>query len=304
MALFSYHQHSSEMFLGFIIFLVFKGVLGATFTFVNKCDYTIWPGILGKPDLGSTGFELKKGASRSFQAPAGWSGRFWARTDCKFDDSGHGTCGTGDCGSGSIDCNGLGANPPATLAEFTLGSGSQDYYDVSLVDGYNLPMMVEANGGSGTCASTGCVADLNRRCPSELKVDGGDACNSACRAFGTPEYCCNGAFGSPSTCKPSTYSQMFKSACPKSYSYAYDDATSTFTCTGADYTVTFCPSSSPSLKSLMGSGSDSGSSVEQAALATSSWLANLATGDSIRIQPCAAALFVALNLILSLLVYL
>ncbi|PQP96330.1 thaumatin-like protein 1b [Prunus yedoensis var. nudiflora] len=41
---------------------------------------------------------------------------------------------------------------------------------------------------------------------------------------------------------------MFKAACPKSYSYAYDDATSTFTCTGADYTVTFCPSS-PSLKS-------------------------------------------------------
>ncbi|KAI4327741.1 hypothetical protein L6164_020166 [Bauhinia variegata] len=304
------------MFLGFILFLVFKGISGATFTLVNKCDYTIWPGILGKPDIGSTGFELKKGNSRSFQAPTGWSGRFWARTECKFDDSGHGTCGTGDCSSGSIDCNGIGATPPATLAEFTLGTGSQDYYDVSLVDGYNLPMMVEASGGSGACASTGCVADLNRRCPSELRTDSGDACKSACGAFGTPEYCCNGAFGSPSTCKPSMYSQMFKSACPKSYSYAYDDATSTFTCTGADYTVTFCPSSSPILKSSTdsspkpigsttdGSGSNSQPPVEQAALATTSWLANLATGDSTRIQLCAAALLVALNLILSLLVYL
>jgi len=39
---------------------------------------------------------------------------------------------------------------------------------------------------------------------------------------------------------------MFKAACSRSYSY--DDASSTFTCTAADYTVTFCPSS-PSKKS-------------------------------------------------------
>ncbi|CAI0475900.1 unnamed protein product [Linum tenue] len=44
------------------------------------------------------------------------------------------------------------------------------------------------------------------------------------------------------------YSSVFKSACPKSYSYAYDDATSTFTCSAADYTVAFCPTL-PSLKS-------------------------------------------------------
>ncbi|KAM0972716.1 hypothetical protein ACFX13_016397 [Malus domestica] len=35
---------------------------------------------------------------------------------------------------------------------------------------------------------------------------------------------------------------MFKSACPRSYSYAYNDVTSTFTCSGADYIITFCPS--------------------------------------------------------------
>ena len=43
---------------------------------------------------------------------------------------------------------------------------------------------------------------------------------------------------------------MFKAACPRSYSYAFDDPTSTFTCAGGpDYTVTFCPGSSPSQKS-------------------------------------------------------
>lgn len=238
-----------NMFLCFCFW--FAGVSGATFTFVNKCDFTVWPGILasaGSPKLDSTGFELTKGSSRSFQAPTGWSGRFWARTGCSFDPSGLGSCATADCGSGQLECNGAGAAPPATLAEFTLGSSSGatlDFYDVSLVDGYNLPMIVEGSGGSGTCATTGCATDLNRSCPNELKVDNGDACKSACDAFGTPEYCCSGAYASPSTCKPSMYSQLFKSACPKSYSYAYDDASSTFTCTGADYTITFCASLLP-----------------------------------------------------------
>ncbi|CAN1276471.1 Thaumatin-like protein 1 [Linum perenne] len=190
---------------------LFTGVFAATFTFVNRCEYTLWPGILanaGSPKLDSTGFPLPQGSTRAFQAPTGWSGRFWARTGCTFDDSGSGSCQTGDCGSGLIECNGLGAAPPATLAEFTLGSGGgMDFYDVSLVDGYNVPMVVEGSGGSGPCGSTGCTSDLNQQCPDELKA-----------------------------------------ACPRSYSYAYDDATSTFTCTGADYTVTFCPSS-PSQKS-------------------------------------------------------
>ncbi|KAL3527220.1 hypothetical protein ACH5RR_011876 [Cinchona calisaya] len=267
-------------------------VSGATFTFVNKCNQTVWPGSLGNPGLRSTGFELQKGTSRSFQAPTGWSGRFWGRTGCNFDGSGHGRCSTGDCGSGKMECDGAGANPPATLAEFTLGSGSQDFYDVSLVDGYNLPMMVEPSGGSGSCASTGCTEDLNLKCPNELRIEGGGACRSACDAFGTPEYCCKGEYASPSTCSPSVYSQIFKSACPTSYSYAYDDATSTFTCTAADYTITFCPSSSSGQKASKsegsapdGSGSESGSgsgSAQEAMLADGSWLAKLATGDSIR----------------------
>ncbi|KAK8569343.1 hypothetical protein V6N13_107186 [Hibiscus sabdariffa] len=281
-----------------------QGAMAATFTFVNKCDYTVWPGILANPGsskLESTGFELMKGGSRSFQAPTGWAGRFWGRTGCSFDDSGLGSCTTGDCGSGEVECNGAGAIPPATLAEFTLGSGSQDFYDVSLVDGYNLPMIVEGNGGSGECATTGCVTDLNKRCPSELKTDGGDACKSACDAFGKPEYCCSGTYNSPAACKPSMYSLVFKSACPKSYSYAFDDATSTFTCTAADYTITFCPNS-PSLKSsndpspnTTGSTDESGSDPNpdpmQASSLDSQLLANLATGDSTKTQPFSGTQF-------------
>jgi hypothetical protein len=37
-------------------------------------------------------------------------------------------------------------------------------------------------------------------------------------------------------------SYLFKRACPQAYSYAHDDASSTFTCTNqTKYTVTFCP---------------------------------------------------------------
>uniref|UniRef100_A0A2N9I3C5 Thaumatin-like protein n=2 Tax=Fagus sylvatica TaxID=28930 RepID=A0A2N9I3C5_FAGSY len=322
MGSFSWLSSTPILSITLLLLLTSKGVLGATFTFVNRCENTVWPGILanaGTPRLDSTGFELPKDTSRSFQAPTGWSGRFWARTGCNFDGSGAGSCLTGDCGSGQVECNGFGAAPPATLAEFTLGSGGQDFYDVSLVDGYNLPMIVEGSGGSGLCTPTGCVTDLNQQCPAELRVGEGDACKSACEAFGTPEYCCSGAYGSPATCRPSMYSEMFKAACPKSYSYAYDDATSTFTCTGADYTVTFCPSS-PSQKSsrdstpmttatsqgagsqtgsgytvsgsgtvagysVSGSGSGSGSEsgAGEAELADGSWLAGLAMGDSPRI---------------------
>ncbi|GAU12268.1 hypothetical protein TSUD_02350 [Trifolium subterraneum] len=176
------------------------------------------------------------------------------------DTTGKFSCVTGDCGSGKVECSGNGAAPPATLAEFTLdGSGGLDFFDVSLVDGYNVPMMVAPQGGSGEkCTTTGCIDDLNGACPSELRVmsvDGkeGVACKSACEAFNSPEYCCSGAYGTPDTCKPSSYSELFKNACPRAYSYAYDDKTSTFTCANAvDYTITFCSSPTTSQKATQG----------------------------------------------------
>ncbi|XP_002510549.2 thaumatin-like protein 1 [Ricinus communis] len=289
---------TSALYITLITLIAFcRGVSGATFTLINRCGYTVWPGILanaGSPALESTGFELPSGGSQSFQSPPNWSGRFWGRTGCTFDPvTGQGTCLTGDCGSNLIACNGQNAKPPATLAEFTIRSGTQDFYDVSLVDGYNLPMIVEPNGGSGTCLSTGCVTDLNQQCPNELRVGSGEACKSACEAFGTPEYCCSGAYATPDTCKPSIYSQMFKAACPRSYSYAYDDPTSTFTCTGADYVITFCPSLAsqksatprdPSQTTTVTStstenGSGNGSGDDQTG-DNISWLPNFFTGRS------------------------
>lgn len=251
----------------FILYLLtiqisISGVLSTTFSIVNKCEYTVWPGILsnaGVPPLPATGFVLAAGDSKTISAPGSWGGRFWGRTHCSQDSNGKFSCLTGDCGSDKVECGGNGAKPPATLAEFTLdGASGLDFFDVSLVDGYNIPMLVVPQGGTGEkCVSTGCVVDLNGACPQELKVfsvDGGEnvACKSACEAFNAPQYCCSGEYATPDTCKPSAYSQVFKSACPRAYSYAYDDKTSTFTCADADYIITFCPSPNTSQKSTEG----------------------------------------------------
>ncbi|KAJ7528447.1 hypothetical protein O6H91_15G004800 [Diphasiastrum complanatum] len=223
----------------------------------NKCTIPVWVGTqsnAGQPVLGDANVALEPGMSATVATPPGWAGRFWGRTGCTFDSTtGQGTCLTGDCG-GELQCSGVGGDPPATLAEFTLfGADGLDFYDVSLVDGYNLPLAVAPTtppinpelSSDYSCGSAGCTGDLNENCPTELQVlgSGGQVvgCRSACSAFGTPEYCCTGDFGSPTTCLPTSFSQAFKSACPRAYSYAYDDASSTFTCVGSSYILTFCP---------------------------------------------------------------
>ncbi|XP_048232340.1 pathogenesis-related thaumatin-like protein 3.5 isoform X2 [Ricinus communis] len=211
------------------------------FTIINYCKETVWPGITPGENFNEGGFPLKPGQSIVFNAPVGWSGRIWGRTGCNFDKNGNGTCQTGACGT-SLKCSGAGQTP-ASLAEFTLAA--LDFYDVSLVDGFNLPISVTPINGNGNCSVAGCNADLRTNCPSELSVKSKGkviACRSACDVFNTDEYCCRGVYGNPVVCQPTYYSKKFKEACPTAYSYAYDDPTSIFTCSGTDYVISFCSS--------------------------------------------------------------
>lgn len=232
-----------------LAFLFINGGFSATVTFTNKCPYTVWPGTLTgdqKPQLSSTGFELAQGATFSLDLPSPWSGRFWARTGCA-NNNGKFSCATADCASGQVGCNGAGAVPPASLIELTVApNGGQDFYDVSNVDGFNVPMSIAPQGGSGECKPSSCPANINGACPAQLQVKGSDgsviACKSACLAFNQPQYCCTGDFNNANTCKPTEYSTFFKNQCPLAYSYAYDDKDSTFTCSGGpNYAITFCP---------------------------------------------------------------
>ncbi|KAJ0984481.1 hypothetical protein J5N97_002837 [Dioscorea zingiberensis] len=151
------------------------GSQATTLALYNKCKQTVWPGIqpsAGRPVLARGGFRLLPNQAYSIRLPAGWSGRIWGRQDCSFDPAtGRGHCATGDCG-GTLYCNGAGGAPPATLAEITIGE--QDFYDVSLVDGYNLAISMTPFRGKGKCGYAGCVSDLNEVCPAGLAVRSGE----------------------------------------------------------------------------------------------------------------------------------
>lgn len=196
------------------------------FRFINDCEFTVWVGTIGNPiapekpcagDQDCTaeqtcnpgnelctwtapqggGWELPAGQTQQVVLPPSWGGRFWPRTGCEgFNEQGVPACQTGDCG-GHLGCPaGVGGTPPATLAEFTLipteAPIGLDFYDVSNVDGSNIPLRIDAapdtflvDPPDGTnvdyyCGSPGCTADcgplqpcpwdLDEVCPPELQV--------------------------------------------------------------------------------------------------------------------------------------
>ncbi len=225
-----------------------------TVTFVNDTQQTIWVGAgeqTPKPALATTGWVLPVGRSLAITVPDKWNGRFWGRTGCGFNSSGGGHCQTGDC-AGRFQCAQYGTIP-ATLAEFNLNSWNNlDFYDVSMVDGSNLPMYINIAKGatkdpisSTGCSAAGCTKPV--ACPAALQIKAGGSvvgCESACGIFGTDQYCCRGQWAARSACLPAQwpvdYAAVFKTAEPFAYSYVDDDATSTFTCSGeCNYRITF-----------------------------------------------------------------
>ncbi|GAB4833846.1 hypothetical protein Ancab_032093 [Ancistrocladus abbreviatus] len=217
---------------------------------VNNCNDQIWPAILGgagHPTPYNGGFHLSSGEEAVLDLPEKWSGRIWGRQGCNFNTNGTGFCETGDC-SGHLRCNGLGGEPPFTVLEMTFGSSTSPlhFYDVSLVDGFNLPISMKPVGGGIGCGVASCEVDLNICCPSALEVKKGTkvvGCKSACLAIQSPKYCCTGEFSNPKTCKPTVFSHLFKAICPKAYTYAFDDISSLNKCRASRYVVTFCPPS-------------------------------------------------------------
>ncbi|TFY83991.1 hypothetical protein EWM64_g20 [Hericium alpestre] len=196
-----------------------------TFTVYNACPFTIWPAMFTDLNVApnvpayQTGWEAAAYTAVSFSVPDNWkAGRIWGV-------------------------------PPATVAEWTLqGDGNQDFYDVSLVDGYNLPMSITNNKG---CHVANCAVDLGPNCPDPLKGPFDSTgfpvgCKSACSANldGNPGM--NSYLVSFRADNQSVSHSYFKGNCPNSYAYAYDESSGTaiWTCDSglnADYTLTFCP---------------------------------------------------------------
>ncbi len=228
------------------------GVGARKVTFVSKVSQTIW--VAASPDkahpLKATGWVLRPGHSVTIIVPNHWNGRFWGRTGCVF-RHGRGHCQTGDC-AGMLQCAGWGT-VPATLAEYDLDAWhGLDFYDVSMVDGSNLPMYINVTHGKAAkkvsasgCIPAGCTKPVD--CPKVLQVKAGGkvvGCESACARFGTDQYCCRGQWAARSKCNPAKwpvdYARVFKRAEPYAYSYFYDDATSVYVCSGScDYRIVF-----------------------------------------------------------------
>ena len=224
-------------------------------TFVNQMAETIW--VAAAPNaatpLAATGWVLPAGHSVTISTPNNLNTRFWGRTGCVFNRQGVGHCQTGDCG-GLFQCKGWGTIP-ATLAEVNFDAWDNlDFYDVSMVDGSNLPMYINiTKSPDGTvdkissdgCVPAGCTKPV--ACPSVLDVKVGGAvvgCISACARLGGAQYCCQGPYAPRADCDPAKwpvdYAAVFKRAEPYAYSYVDDDATSVFTCKGeCDYRITF-----------------------------------------------------------------
>lgn len=222
-----------------------------TFYVHNKCSFPIWPATApntGHSVIADGGFYLPPGLTQCIDAPWTWNGRIWARTGCNFEsNSWNSACETGDC-DGRLACNGLIGTPPVTLIEVALQADKTkpNFYDISLVDGYNLPVSVTTKPILAKCSIPGCHKDLKSFCPRELQVvnKNGEivACKSACLAFDTDSFCCRNEYGSPEKCKPNLYSKIFKEACPSYYSYAFDMPPTLVNCASKVYVITFCPS--------------------------------------------------------------
>jgi hypothetical protein len=229
----------------------FPASAGATtFTVRNNCTYTVYPGIFPASVFQNGGWTLAPGASSTFTVPSGSVGRLWGRTGCNTGTS-PARCTTGSCGGTGLQCAGTTGQPNTSLFEWNINANGTDWYDVSYVDAVDNPVGVSVTNGSCFSPSS-CGASVISSCPADLRS--GNVCLSPCTRFNTDQFCCRGAFGTPQTCVVANWSQTAQtyvnnihSICPRQYSYAYDEVAggALHTCpTGANYTITFCPSGS------------------------------------------------------------
>jgi hypothetical protein len=201
--------------------------------------------------------------SATVSVPNNWTaGRIWGRTHC---NTSTGNCLTGDCGN-KIACNGATGIPPATLAEWTLaGANNNDYYDLSLVDGFNCTMTMSSSKG---CACPQCTGNANVGCPQPIY------------SGSTVIACKNGS--------PYTYRTFFKGKCPNAYSYDYDDASSTYTCAnGGNYTLGINVAESTSSSSTSTSSTSTSSTSSGATTIVSGGLyklVNVTSGKAIDVS--------------------
>lgn len=243
-------------------------------TVANECTAPIW--LVLQPNRGGSSLaaepvRLAPATKQAFGiADRGWAGRLWAKTGC---DAAGRNCQAGEAVE---PCPANGCQPPAdTKVEIFFPDNSgpdRAFYDVSLVDGYSLPVAVVPNGAAtGRCQPIRCEPSL-ADCPAEeiaglgdLRVRSGDItvqCLSPSKRWnwptplglGRPEQeplglavCCPTPPVSARDCREGVISRTHflhtvRRGCPGAYAFAYDDDVGLHNCQAhTSFTVRFCP---------------------------------------------------------------
>ena len=136
---------------------------GTQLSVKNNCPSTIWLAMTPNPNYPSLGnnIQVTSGQSYTYNIPNGnWAGRFWPKIGC----DGFGV----NCLFGDSSITG---QPPAdTKIEFNFqGSSKPSFYDISLVDGYSLPIQIVPRGvNQGSCVPTVCTVSLGAGPQNEI----------------------------------------------------------------------------------------------------------------------------------------
>ncbi|KAG8090383.1 hypothetical protein GUJ93_ZPchr0011g27884 [Zizania palustris] len=194
----------------------------ANLTLHNLCPHPVWPlissnaGLPAITDAGGAATRLDgngEGLATLAFPPGAWSGRVVARTGCRDVDDGRGTkskCDTGDA-------------PPVTVAQVSVhGPGGLAEYSVSLVDGFNVAVVITPHGfeQGRQCPSLGCAVDLGVDCPGDARAPAGGCMALAGQA------------------------QLFKERCPDTRTTPTDvEATPQRCLEPGELKVVFCPTS-------------------------------------------------------------
>ncbi|MEM7156478.1 MAG: thaumatin family protein [Myxococcota bacterium] len=95
---------------------------------------------------------ITSGAASGQTINVKWSGNLYASTQCESDGSGCQTamCGVSEAGMTVVQpcANGVGPQGPASLAEFTFSFDGSDFYDISIINGANIPISMGPDGGT------------------------------------------------------------------------------------------------------------------------------------------------------------
>ncbi|CAM6098612.1 unnamed protein product [Calypogeia fissa] len=178
---------------------------------VNNCNFSLTV-FYQSQNAAQTSFSLAGGQSEQMQVPSPWlGGVIWA--------------------SKNANPN----NAQATQIEFTMGGfNGQDFYDISVVNAYNMPAKIQptslVNGDHENglrCGSPMCsIPDINVVCIKENK-------------FQSPDNACINTDGTEKVRTEST--ALFSEHCPNVATYSSEPNT-VHTCSfGTQYDVIWCP---------------------------------------------------------------